>query len=131
MIKRVLSLFLVLAMVLSMGALLISCGEDGGNNTSGGNNSNEETGDLFYDNLEDRNIRVWGGFGDDYWESFKRDYPDIVLDHATSSDNSLANLAAYIKAGNQPDMFYTRDAAKAPLGEAVSKDLVQIGRAHV
>ena len=122
MTKKLLSLLLVLAMIVTSGALLTSCGEDTGGT---GNGKGEATDDTFYDQMADKTIRVWGAFGEDYWESFKRDYPDIELDHATSSDNSLANLAAFIKAGNQPDMFYTSNAAQAPLGEAVNKSLVQ------
>ena len=113
--KRVISLLLCLAMVLSFGAL-VSCGDNGD-----GDGSDSAEGFM----PENLNVSVWGGFGQNYWDNWTRDYPDIVLDHSTSTDNSLSTLAAAISAGNQPDMFYTSNAAAAPLAAAVSRKLVQ------
>lgn len=114
MTKRIISIALCLALVLSLGAL-VSCGDDTGD---GG----DDAEGFMPENL---NVTVWGAFGTDYWDAFTRDYPQIVLDNSTSSDSSLATLAAAIASGNQPDMFYTNNAAQAPLGEAVSKNMVQ------
>lgn len=116
--KKIISMILCLAMVISCGSL-VSCGDSSKNNTS------DDTGDSDEFMPSNLNVTVWGAFGTDYWEAFQRDYPTINLDHSTSSDSSLATLAAAISAGNQPDMFYTNNAAQAPLGEAVSKNLVQ------
>ncbi len=112
MAKRIISLLLCLALVLSFGAMT-SCG---------GDDLDDGSGEGFMP--EDLNVTVWGAFGEDYWEAWSRDYPTINLDRSTSSDFSLATLAAAISAGTQPDMFYTNNAAAAPLGEAVAKKLV-------
>ncbi len=115
MAKRLISVALCLVMVLSFGTVLTSCGDD--SNKSSGNE-----GEFMPENLD---VTVWGAFGEDYWEAWQRDYPQINIDYSTSSDSSLATLAAAIAANNQPDMFYTNNATKAPLGEAVAKGLVQ------
>lgn len=115
--KRIISLLLCLVMVLSMGAL-VSCGD--GTTTSSSGSDSAET--FMPENL---NITVWGAFGENYWDNWTRDFPEINLDRSTSSDSSLATLAAAIAGGTQPDMFYTANATAAPLGEAVAKHLVQ------
>lgn len=115
--KRILSLLLCLAMVFSMGAL-VSCGDDSTQGKQDGDKA-----DTFMP--EDLNITVWGAFGEDYWDNWTRDFPEVNLDHSTSTDNNLATLAAAIAAQNPPDMFYTQSSEKAPLGEAVAKNLVQ------
>lgn len=114
--KRVTSIIVCVAMVLSMGTAMASCGE------KEPSPSGDTSGGTF--TVANKNITVWGAFGEDYYENFKRDYPDYVLDHATASDASLTTLAASISAGTQPDMFYTNNAANAPLGEAVGRDLI-------
>lgn len=116
--KRIISALLCAAMIVSAGVMASSCG-DGGTTTSGGN-----TGNLEEFVPENKNVTIWGAFGEDYYQNFERDNPDIVLDHSTSSDHSLMTLAAAIQAGTQPDMFYTNNAANAPLGEAVGRDLI-------
>ena len=116
--KRIISALLCAAMIVSAGIMASSCGDNGGTPSGGGDSTSDEWV------LADKNVTMWGGFGEDYYENFKRDNPDIELNYATSSDNSLVTLAAAIQSGTQPDMFYTNDAAKAPLGEAVGRDLL-------
>ena len=115
--KRIISALLCAAMIVSAGVMASSCGDNDGT-PSGSTDSSDEWV------LADKNVTMWGGFGEDYYENFKRDNPDINLNYATSSDNSLVTLAAAIQSGNQPDMFYTNNAANAPLGEAVGRDLL-------
>lgn len=116
--KRIISALLCAAMIVSAGIMASSCDDNGGAASGGGDSTSDEWV------LADKNVTMWGGFGQDYYENFQRDNPDIDLNYATSSDNSLVTLAAAIQSGNQPDMFYTNDAAKAPLGEAVGRDLL-------
>ncbi len=116
--KRIVSALLCAAMIVSAGLMASSCGDDGSTSSGSGNTT---TGTF---EPADKNVTVWGAFGTDYWENFQSDHPEINLDYGTSSDHSLVTLAAAIKAGTQPDMFYTNNAANAPLGEAVGRDLI-------
>jgi ABC-type glycerol-3-phosphate transport system substrate-binding protein len=115
--KRIVSLFLSAVIFLSL-ATITGCTTETANNVS----SKITATKNFYPT--NKKVKVWGDFGTDYWESFKRDYPDIEIDHGTSSDNSLATLAAAISAGNQPDLYFTNSASNAPLGQAFYKKLI-------
>ena len=116
--KRIISLLLALAMILSTGMILSACNKEPSEDTS--ETSEEERIEIN----PGTEITVWGAFGSDYWEHWKRDYPDVKLNNTISSDASLLTLAAAMNAGKQPDMYYTNNAASAPLGAAVMQRMV-------
>lgn len=111
--RRIICGVLCLAIILSLGTAA-SCKPDDDTPTGSG------SAGVF--TPDDKNITVWGGFGDDWWEAFQRENPDMKIDYSTPTENSIASLAVAINAGTQPDAFYTSNAAAAPLGEAVTKD---------
>jgi len=90
--------------------------------------SEKDSGNSMEDRLkaaEKSTITVGGGFDEGYYEPFLRQYPDLNLEIETMPYGNLALLASAIAAGNQPDMYFTRDMTSSPLVYAAKEKLVQ------
>ena len=86
------------------------------------------TGNTFEDRMkaaEKSTITVGGGFDEGYYAPFLRQYPDLKLKIETMPYGNLALLASAIAAGNQPDMYFTRDMTSSPLVYASKEKLIQ------